>query len=87
VFRVWVLQERNAQGLGIATSRRVDISGPVNDISNVACTIVDVRFLLWNGSAEESGALPSHQCGCYTRETSAWTPIALGPDACKIAGE
>lgn len=82
-FRVWVLQERDARGLGIATARRVD---PPNQ-DGLACTIIDVRFFLWEGDAEKAGALPSHQCACYRRAGSSWSPVSLGPEACTLAGD
>ncbi|MCC7209404.1 MAG: hypothetical protein IT323_18985 [Anaerolineae bacterium] len=84
-FRVWVLQERDAQGLAISSARRINpASAP-----GAACVVINVRFLLWGGDAEKAGALPVHQCTCYTRPdtASAWTPSSVGPEACALAGE
>jgi hypothetical protein len=85
VFRVWVVQERDAQGLAISSARRVNPGAE----PNVACVVLDVRFLLWGGDAERSGALPVHQCSCYSRQDteSVWTPHSAGPEACTLAGE
>ncbi len=48
-FRVWLIQERDAQGLAVVTSRRVEITTP----EPLACVVYDVRFFLWGGDAEK----------------------------------
>lgn len=83
LFRVWLLQEINAQGLGITTSRRIEVSSP----EPLACTILDVRFLLWGGNAQKAGAVPSHQCACYARFGDQWELRLSGVEACTLAGE
>jgi hypothetical protein len=75
-LRIWSIQERDLRGIAVSNSRRV--SAP----NDVTCTIIDVRFLLWEGQADSS-----HQCSCYTRANNNWMSIAEGADACKIAGE
>lgn len=84
-LRVWVLQERDAQGLAISSAHRVNPAAA----PGVACVVLDVRFILWAGDAERAGALPVHQCACYTRPDaeSVWAPHNLGPEACTLAGE
>ncbi len=74
-FRVWLIQQIDQRGLGFASARRVDLP------NQTACTITDVRFVLWQGQ----GA-PNHYCACYTRQDNAWTSTATGTDACQIAG-
>lgn len=81
VLRVWLLQSSRVSGLGISTSSRV----PTGE--NAVCTIVDVRFWVWQGSASRAGALPSHQCACYQRAGQAWLPTSTGAEACIQAGE
>lgn len=84
-FRVWVVQERDAQGLALSSARRINpASAP-----DAACVVTDVRFVLWGGDAEKAGALPVHQCACYVREdsSSAWRSLSAGPEACALAGE
>lgn len=82
-FRIWLLQEISARGVGITTSRRIEVSSP----EPLACTIMDVRFLLWGGDAQKSGALPSHQCACYARLGDQWDLRLSGAEACRLAGE
>lgn len=84
-LRVWVLQEREAQGLAISSARRVNPPAT----PGMACVVTDVRFVLWGGNAEKAGALPVHQCACYTRDEaqSTWTPHNAGSEACALAGE
>jgi len=75
-FRIRLIQTVSERGLAISNSRRVDTTN-----GNV-CTIIDVRFLLWQGKAN-----PAHYCSCYTWSGLNWSSIAEGADACTLAGE
>ncbi len=87
-FRIWLLQESRLSGLGIATARRV-LPATQATFREAACTIIDVRFWVWQGDAERAGALPSHQCACYYKESAdeAWQVLSVGDEACRLAGE
>lgn len=80
-FRVWLISEREARGLGLATARRVSAG------ENAVCTVIDVNFIIWQGNAEKVGALPSHQCACYRRDPDRWFALSVGAEACQTAGE
>ncbi len=81
-FRVWSISERGLRGIAFSTARRVSAE---NDIS---CTVADVRFLMWEVSAEFAESVrPSHQCSCYARQGNLWNSVAEGQEACKLAGE
>lgn len=75
-FRVRLIQTTSERGLAVSNSHRVDTS------DGDACTIIDVRFLLWQGQAN-----PAHYCSCYTGSGNNWSSIAEGTDACKLAGD
>jgi hypothetical protein len=75
-FRMWLIMEPKTRGIAISNSRRIDAG------NGTVCTIVDGRFLLWQGSA----ASP-HYCSCYTKEGDNWSSVAEGADACSLAGE
>ena len=75
-FRVRLIQTTTERGLAISNSHRVDIQD-----GNV-CTIIDVRFFLWQGKAN-----PAHYCSCYTGSDKTWSSVAEGTEACQLAGE
>jgi hypothetical protein len=81
-LRVWVVSERRLRGLGISTARRVDAVSPAAPQGKAVCTVIDTRFLLWEGSADSA-----HQCSCYVRQNERWQSVAEGQDACRLAGE
>lgn len=88
-FRIWLIQEAGQRGVAISNSRRVSVQNSPDSANpgaspntEAACTLIDVRFLLWQGKGE-----PNHYCSCYTRQTGNWSSIAEGDDACKLAGE
>ncbi|MEP7288933.1 MAG: hypothetical protein ABI947_24535 [Chloroflexota bacterium] len=74
-FRVWLIQDINARGIGISNSQRVTAA-----TNGATCTIIDGRFLLWQGKA----ASP-HFCSCYTKQNGYWSSIAEGDAACHLA--
>lgn len=82
-LRLWTISEANARGLALATSRRVGAD------NGATCTIIDVRFFLWQGDPVKAGAIPSHQCACYerTKAGTGWSLLSAGPEACLMAGE
>jgi hypothetical protein len=80
-FRIWLISEREARGLGVATSRRVEVS------PQTVCTVIDVNFFMWQGDPNKIGALPSHQCACYRRDPGRFFALSVGPEACLTAGE
>src|SRR5262249_46298215 len=75
-FRIRLIQTTNERGLAVSNSRRVDAS------DGKVCTIIDVRFLLWQGQAN-----PAHYCSCYTGSDNNWSSVAEGKEACQLAGE
>ena len=75
-FRVWLIQEAGQRGIAISNSRRVTVP------NDAVCTLIDVRFLLWQGKGD-----PNHYCSCYARQADSWSSIAEGAEACKLAGE
>jgi hypothetical protein len=79
-WRVWVLQEPNARGLGIATGRNVEVA------EGGRCAVVEIRFVLWGGDAEKSGAKPARECTCYARNNDRWRVLSVGAPACAAAG-
>jgi hypothetical protein len=87
-FRIWLLQDVPIGGVGIATSQRYT-PAQSEDGRQVACTISDVRFVIWQGNAERAGAFPSRQCACYYKDQSAqaWRTLSVGEEACKKATE
>ncbi|MDW8299988.1 MAG: hypothetical protein RML95_11705 [Anaerolineae bacterium] len=87
-FRIWLLRDVPIGGVGIATSQRRTPAQPA-DGRQVVCTIIDVRFVVWQGNAERAGALPSRQCACYYKDQpdQAWRTLSVGDEACRLAGE
>ena len=75
-FRIWLIQEANQRGVAVSNARRVTAA------NNAVCTLTDVRFIMWQGKGD-----PNHYCSCYVQQDSAWTSIAEGTEACKLAGE
>jgi hypothetical protein len=76
-LRIWLIQDAKNRGVAISNSRRVHLD------NGTVCTVIDGRFILWQGSAE-----PPHYCSCYTRpdQDSMWSSVAEGEEACKLAG-
>ncbi|MBX3061790.1 MAG: hypothetical protein U0528_14965 [Anaerolineae bacterium] len=87
-LRIWTIQDRDARGIGIANSRRVNTTGsgsqPVEYSAEnpLICTITDIRFILWQGQAN-----PAHSCSCFQKQQSRWAEVVVGQDACTLAGE
>jgi hypothetical protein len=83
-LRIWTISEPRQRGVAIANSRRVSAVQPVPGVpdASATCTIIDTRFLMWEGSAEAA-----HQCSCYVRRDDRWQSVAEGPAACVLAGE
>jgi hypothetical protein len=83
-LRIWTISEARLRGVAISTTRRVASVAPVPETEGGAatCTIIDTRFLLWQGSADNG-----HHCSCYVRRGEAWQSVAEGADACKLAGD
>ena len=75
-FRIRLIQTTTERGLAVSNSRRIDTS------EGAVCTVIDVRFFLWQGKAN-----PAHYCSCYTGSDKTWSSVAEGADACKLAGE
>lgn len=80
-LRIWVLDSAAARGIGISNSRRVTTD------NNLTCTILDTRFLVWQGDAEKAGAKTVHRCACYERVGNVWQSKLIGAEACTAAGE
>ncbi|PJF32175.1 MAG: hypothetical protein CUN51_00675 [Candidatus Thermofonsia Clade 1 bacterium] len=87
-FRIWLLRDVPIGGVGIATSQRYTPPQP-DDGRQVVCTLIDVRFVVWQGNAQRAGALPSRQCACYERvpPNQAWRTLSVGDEACRLIGE
>jgi hypothetical protein len=76
-FRIWLIQDVRNRGVAISNSRRVDAS------NGAACTVIDVRFILWQGKGGDS----QHYCSCYSKAESGWSSVTEGEAACQLAGE
>ena len=63
--RVWLVRERENQGLGISTSRL--IGGSLEGVQ--ACFETRVAFLLWK---RDGTSQASQFCQCYERQGEAW---------------
>ena len=63
--RLWLVRERENQGLGLSTSRRVSESAEAAQ----ACFETRVAFFLW---ISDGTAQPTRYCQCYEREGEAW---------------
>ncbi len=87
-FRIWLLRDVPISGIGIATSQRRTPPQPTDGRQTV-CTLIDVRFVVWQGNAQRAGALPSRQCACYERSqpSQAWRTLSVGAEACQLMGE
>lgn len=87
-FRIWLLRDVPIGGVGIATAQRRAPAQPAEG-GEVICTLIEVRFVVWQGNAERVGALPSRQCACYqrARPDQAWQTLSIGDEACQLIGE
>ncbi|MBO9308219.1 MAG: hypothetical protein J7551_00365 [Chloroflexi bacterium] len=87
-LRIWLLRDVPIGGIGIASAQRYTPAQP-SDGRQVVCTVIDVRFVIWQGNAERAGALPSRQCACYYKTPSdpLWRTLSVGEEACPQARE
>jgi hypothetical protein len=83
-LRIWTVSSTNTRGIAISNSRRMTPVQPISTASfrESMCQIIDINFLLWQGSADSS-----HQCYCYARDSEAWFMVVDGAQACQLAGE
>lgn len=69
-LRIWLVMEAESRGFGISTAS-------AHESGNLTCVQTDVRFLLWQGSAE-----PSSYCDCYALEADSYTLVSTSSGAC-----
>lgn len=63
--RVWLIRERERQGLAFSTGRVVEGSLRADRV----CVETDVRFLLWTSEAPFE---PIRYCDCYLKDDQTW---------------
>ena len=84
-FRVWTVSSTGTRGIAFSNSRRITPNKLLSTASyrSEMCQIIDINFLLWQGSASSS-----HQCYCYAEvEEKQWQMLVDGSQACQLAGE
>ena len=84
-FRVWTVFSTGTRGIAFSNSRRITPNKPLSTASyrDEMCQIIDINFLLWQGSANSS-----HQCYCYAKvDETQWEILVDGTQACQLAGE
>ncbi len=71
-LRVWLIMEAAQRGIGVSTAAAYETGDTV-------CVQTDVRFLLWQGTAEA----PQTFCECYTRGAGGvWQAAGATAGAC-----
>ncbi|MBX3081654.1 MAG: hypothetical protein KF716_08445 [Anaerolineae bacterium] len=83
-LRIWTVSSPDSRGIAVSNSRRMTPVQPISTATyhDTMCQIIDIRFILWQGSADSS-----HQCYCYGKSEDQWDIVVDGTKACQLAGE
>ncbi len=68
--RIWLVMEARSRGIGLSTAS-------IHPSADRICVQTDVRFFLWQGSAD-----PTSYCACYSQDADTYNFVSTTTGAC-----